>query len=408
MNRNEVKEFATLMKKEFPIYQNVDNLCYLDSAATSLKPKCVLDKMNEYYENYGVNIHRGVYRLSYQATDEYDKARQKVAKFINADFSEVVFTKNVSEALNDISIMLARNLNEGDEILSSYLEHHSSVLPWMIRAKEKNLKLTYIPLLEDGRLDVDNLEKYISNKTRIIAISYVSNVLGYKVDIKKVIEIAHKYNIIVIVDAAQAVAHFRIDVKDLDCDFLAFSGHKMFGPTGVGVLYGKKKLLKKLDPVYYGGDMNEEVYVDKVDIKDIPYRFEVGTPNIAEAIGLGAAIDFIEEIGFDKIEAHELALKTYIEERIKEIDGIDVYNKHFDSAILAFNVKGIHPHDASGFLDEDNICIRAGHHCAQLLTKWLNVNGTMRASFSIYNDFDDVDKLIECIKKIVSFFKEFN
>ena len=407
MERIEVKEFANLMKSYFPIYENVKDLCYLDSAATSLKPKCVLDKMDEYYSYYGVNIHRGVYKLSYDATYAYDKARENVAKFINADFKEVVFTKNVSEALNDISIMLAPSLNEGDEILSSFLEHHSSVLPWMIRAKEKNLKLTYIPLLEDGRVDIDNLEKYISKNTKVIALSYVSNVLGYIVDIKKVVEIAHKHNIIVIVDAAQAVCHHKIDVKELDCDFLCFSGHKMFGPTGVGVLYGKANILKKLSPVYYGGDMNEEVYVDKVDIKDIPYRFEVGTPNIAEVIGLSKAIDFINDIGFDKIEAHENAIKAYLEEKIKEVDGIEVYNKHFDSAILAFNVKGIHPHDASGFLDEDNICIRAGHHCAQLLTKWLGVNGTLRASFSIYNDFDDVDKLIECIKRIVAFFKSF-
>ena len=407
MERIEVKEFANLMKSYFPIYENVKDLCYLDSAATSLKPKCVLDKIDEYYSYYGVNIHRGVYKLSYDATYAYDKARENVAKFINADFKEVVFTKNVSEALNDISIMLAPSLNEGDEILSSFLEHHSSVLPWMIRAKEKNLKLTYIPLLEDGRVDIDNLEKYISKNTKVIALSYVSNVLGYIVDIKKVVDIAHKHNIIVIVDAAQAVCHHKIDVKELDCDFLCFSGHKMFGPTGVGVLYGKANILKKLSPVYYGGDMNEEVYVDKVDIKDIPYRFEVGTPNIAEVIGLSRAIDFINEIGFDKIEAHENAIKAYLEEKIKEVDGIEVYNKHFDSAILAFNVKGIHPHDASGFLDEDNICIRAGHHCAQLLTKWLGVNGTLRASFSIYNDFDDVDKLIECIKRIVAFFKSF-
>ena len=407
MERIEVKEFANLMKSYFPIYENVKDLCYLDSAATSLKPKCVLDKMDEYYSYYGVNIHRGVYKLSYDATYAYDKARENVAKFINADFKEIVFTKNVSEALNDISIMLAPSLNEGDEILSSYLEHHSSVLPWMIRAKEKNLKLSYIPLLEDGRVDIDNLEKYISKNTKVIALSYVSNVLGYIVDIKKVVDIAHKHNIIVIVDAAQAVCHHKIDVKELDCDFLCFSGHKMFGPTGVGVLYGKANILKKLSPVYYGGDMNEEVYVDKVDIKDIPYRFEVGTPNIAEVIGLSKAIDFINEIGFDKIEAHENAIKSYLEEKIKEVDGIEVYNKHFDSAILAFNVKGIHPHDASGFLDEDNICIRAGHHCAQLLTKWLGVNGTLRASFSIYNDFDDVDKLIECIKRIVAFFKSF-
>lgn len=408
MNRSEVKEFASCLKKNFPIFENNKDLCYLDSGATSLKPKCVLDKMNEYYANYGVNIHRGVYKLSYDATNAYDIAREKVAKFINAEFKEVVFTKNVSEALNDLSLMLKDSLNEGDEVLSSVLEHHSSVLPWLIRSKEKNLKLTYLPLTNANRLDVDKVEDYINPNTKIIAISYVSNVLGYKVDIKKVIDIAHKHGVLVIVDAAQAIQHFPIDVKDLDCDFLCFSGHKMFGPTGVGVLYGKKNLLKKLMPVYYGGDMNEEVYKDRVDIKDIPYRFEVGTPAIAEVIGLGAAVDFISNIGFDKIKAHDDAMSNYIEEKFRNLDGIDLYNDSFDEPILSFNVKGVHPHDASGFLDEDNICVRAGHHCAQLLTKHLGVNGTIRASFSIFNDFDDVDRLYDCVKKVIAFFKEFN
>ena len=408
MNRSEVKKFASDCKKYFPILTNNKDLCYLDSGATSLKPKCVLDKMNEYYENYGVNIHRGVYKLSYDATNAYDIAREKVAKFINADFNEVVFTKNVSESLNDLSLMLKDSLKAGDEVLTSVLEHHSSVLPWLIRSKEIGLKLTYLPLNDKNRLDIDKIEDYITPNTKIIALGYVSNVLGYKVDMKRIIEIAHKHNVLVIVDAAQAIQHFPIDVKELDCDFLCFSGHKMFGPMGVGVLYGQKKHLKKMMPVYYGGDMNEEVYQDRVDIKDIPYRFEVGTPAIAEVIGLGEAVDFISSIGYDKIIEHNQALCAYIEEKFRNIDGIELYNDSFDEAILSFNVKGVHPHDASSFLDEDNICVRAGHHCAQLLTKYLGLNGTVRASFSIFNDFDDVDKLADCVKKVIDFFKEFN
>lgn len=408
MNRSEVKKFASDCKKYFPILTNNKDLCYLDSGATSLKPKCVLDKMTEYYENYGVNIHRGVYKLSYDATNAYDIAREKVAKFINADFNEVVFTKNVSESLNDLSLMLKDSLKAGDEVLTSVLEHHSSVLPWLIRSKEIGLKLTYLPLNDKNRLDIDKIEDYINPNTKIIALGYVSNVLGYKVDMKRIIDIAHKHNVLVIVDAAQAIQHFPIDVKELDCDFLCFSGHKMFGPMGVGVLYGQKKHLKKMLPVYYGGDMNEEVYQDRVDIKDIPYRFEVGTPAIAEVIGLGVAVDFISSIGYDKIIEHNQALCAYIEEKFRNIDGIELYNDFFDEAILSFNVKGVHPHDASSFLDEDNICVRAGHHCAQLLTKYLGLNGTVRASFSIFNDFDDVDKLADCVKKVIDFFKEFN
>ena len=407
MTRDEVKNFAKLMKSYFPIYKNNPDLCYLDSGATSLKPQVVLDKMNEYYSTYGVNIHRGVYKLSYKATLEYDNAREKVASFINSKFEEVIFTKNVSEALNEAAIMLSRELNEEDEILSCFLEHHSSCLPWLIQAKEKNLKLKYIPLNEEGRVTVDALKNTITPKSKILAITLVSNVLGYKTEIEEFIKIAHEHNMIVVVDAAQAIQHYKIDVKALDCDFLAFSGHKMFGPTGIGVLYGKKKLLKKLTPVYYGGDMNEEVYLDDVDVKETPFGFEVGTPMIAEAIGLGRAIDFINEIGLDKIKAHDEAMVKYIKEKIKDVYGITVYNKDMDTPIISFNIDGVHPHDAASFFDEDGICLRAGHHCAQLLTKWLKVNGTLRASFYVYNDFDDVDKLINTIKKVVEFFKEF-
>lgn len=407
MDRDILKSKVNEIKKDFSFLNNNSNITYLDSGATSLKPTCVLDKMNEYYSLYGVNIHRGVYNASYKATLEYDNARKKVAKFINASQSEIVFTKNVTEALNVLCLMYSDLLNEGDEIISSYLEHHSSILPWQVIAKKKKLCLSYIPLNEDASLDSAKFEEMISEKTKVLVITYVSNVMGYKNDIKEFIRIAHEHNIIVIVDAAQAVQHLKIDVRDLDCDFLAFSGHKMMGPTGIGVLYGKKSLLKKLKPVFYGGDMNEEVYPYEVDIKEVPYCFESGTPPIAEAIGLGMAIDYIEKIGFEFINEHEKSLIEYIKESVKDIEGLTVYNINMDTPILSFNIDGVHPHDAASFFDESGICIRAGHHCAQLLTKFLECNGTLRASFYIYNDFDDVDRLVSVIKRVIEFFKEF-
>ncbi len=395
------------IKKEFPIFENNPDLVYLDSGATTLKPQCVLDKMNEYYTKYGVNIHRGVYKLSYMATDEYDKARETIAKFINADFKEVVFTKNVSESLNKICLMLENRLQENDEVITSELEHHSSVLPWMKACERKKAKLKYIPLNSEGRITVENFMKVLSDKTKVIALTLVSNVMGYLTPIKEIIKEARKKNIIVIVDAAQAVQHFPIDVKEMDCDFLAFSGHKILGPTGIGVLYGKKEILKTLNPVDYGGDMNEEVGLDFVQIKDIPFRFETGTPAIAEAIGLARAIEFVQEIGLENIHQYEQQLMKYALEKLNTIDGITIYNKTSDVGIISFNVDGVHPHDAASFFDEANICIRAGHHCAQLITKWLRCVGTLRASFYVYNTYEDIDKFVNVVKEVVTFFKQF-
>ena len=397
----------TAIKKEFPIYDNIPNLVYLDSGATALKPKRVLDKMNEYYSTYGVNIHRGVYSLSYQATDEYDKARDIVAKFINSEFKEVVFTKNVSDALNKICLMLENKLDKDDEVITSELEHHSSVLPWMKACERRKANLKYIPLNDEGRITVENFKKVLSNKTKVVAITLVSNVMGYLTPIKEIIDLAHEKGAIVIVDAAQAIQHFPIDVKQLNCDFLAFSGHKAMGPTGIGVLYGKKKILKQLQPIDFGGDMNEEVDLYNVEIKDIPFRFETGTPPIAEAIGLGKALEFINEIGLENIHKHERQLHTYALNKLEEIKGITIYNKTSDVGIISFNVDGVHPHDAATFFDEANICIRAGHHCAQLITKWLKCVGTLRASIYIYNTYEDIDKFVEVVKQTVDFFKQF-
>ena len=395
------------IREQFPIYENIPNLIYLDSGATALKPKCVLDKMNEYYSTYGVNIHRGVYSLSYQATDEYDKARQIVADFINSDFKEVVFTKNVSDALNKICLMLEHKLSTDDEVITSELEHHSSVLPWMKACERTNAKLKYVPLNEEGRITVENFKKVLTNKTKIIALTLVSNVMGYLTPIKEIIDLAHEQGAIVIVDAAQAIQHFPLDVKELNCDFLAFSGHKAMGPTGIGVFYGKKKILKELQPIDFGGDMNEEVDLFNVEIKDIPFRFETGTPPIAEAIGLGKALEFIKEIGLDNIEKHEKELHSYALSKLNDIEGITIYNKTSDVGIISFNVDGVHPHDAATFFDEANICLRAGHHCAQLITKWLKCVGTLRASFYIYNTYEDIDKFVEVVKQTTDFFKQF-
>lgn len=398
------------LRKDFKIYENNPNMVYLDTNATALKPSCVLDKMNEYYNNYGVNIHRGVYNLSYVATEEYDVARTKVKDFINAKRSEeVIFVRNCSEALNLIALTYGEQLlNEGDAIISSELEHHSSVLPWQVLAKKKNLDLRYIELTKDGRITVDAFKKVLDSKVKVVALNYYSNVMGYLTPLKEITKLAHEIGAIVIVDGAQAVAHVKVDVLDLDCDFFAFSGHKMMGPTGIGVLYGKYKLLKKISPLYYGGDMNEEVDKYSVEVKDAPWGFETGTPAIAEVIGLGKAIDYINSIGFDAIHEHTFKLYNYTMEKLNKIKGITIYNINPELPIISFNINDVHPHDAATIFDEAGVCLRAGHHCAQLLTKWLKVTGTLRGSFYIYNDYHDCDVFVQKVKDAVEFFEKFN
>lgn len=392
----------------FPMYKNHPNLVYLDTSATSLKPQVVLDKMNEYYSEYGVNIHRGVYELSYKATDEYDKARYKVADFINAKFQEIIFTRNVSSSLNFVSLSYGMNyIKENDEVITCELEHHSSVLPWQQLCKRKGTLLRYIKLDEEGRITIDEFKKVLNKNTKVVALTYVSNVMGYISPIKEIIKLAHEVGAIVIVDAAQAVPHMKVDVKDLDCDFLAFSGHKMFGPTGIGVLYGKEKILNSINPVEYGGDMNDDVFLDDVVPKELPYKFETGTPPIAEVIGLGKSIDFINEIGIENIEKHCRELHQYALSKLEKVDGLTIYNKTAEVAIISFNVNGVHPHDAITIFDEYNIAMRAGHHCAQLITKWLKCIGTLRASLYIYNDYNDIDKFVNVLKEVVEYFKQF-
>lgn len=395
------------IKKDFPVLKNNPDLVYLDTAATALKPQCVIDKTSEYYTKYGVNVNRGVYTLSYYATTEYEKTRTSTAKFLNAKEKEIVFTKGASNGLNMVALGFGMNyLNKGDEVITSELEHHSNVLPWMNVCQKKEAILKYLPLDSKGRITIEAFQKTITNKTKIVALTYISNVMGYITPIKEIIKIAHENNIIVVVDAAQAVPHLKIDVKDLDCDFLAFSAHKMMGPTGFGILYGKYKYLKMMEPVEYGGDMIDIVEKDHMITKDAPYKFETGTPPIAEAIAFKEAIKYLEQIGYEKIHQHEMALLNYAMAKLTKIKGVTIYNQDTDTGIIAFNIDKAHPHDAATIFDEHHVALRAGHHCAQLVIKWLECVGTLRACFYIYNDYQDIDKFIEAVKEAAKYFEE--
>lgn len=395
------------IKKDFPVLNNNPDLVYLDTGATALKPKCVIDKINEYYDKYGVNVNRGVYELSYEATTEYEETRTLTAKFLNAREKEIVFTKGASNGLNMVALGFGMDyIQEGDEIITTELEHHSNVLPWMNVAKKKNATLKYIELDSTGRITVEAFKKTITEKSKVLAITYVSNVMGYITPIKEIIKIAHEHNIIVVVDAAQAVPHMKVDVQDLDCDFLAFSAHKMFGPTGFGILFGKYKHLKKMSPIEYGGDMIDVVEKYEATTKDAPYKFETGTPPIAEAIAFKEAIKYIESIGYDRIHEHEQILLNYAREKLSKVEGITIYNPTAETAIITFNINKAHPHDAATIFDEYHVALRAGHHCAQLITKWLDCVATLRACIYVYNDYHDIDVFVEAVKAAVKYFEE--
>lgn len=395
------------IKKDFPVLNNNPDLVYLDTGATALKPKCVIDKINEYYDKYGVNVNRGVYELSYEATTEYEETRTLTAKFLNAREKEIVFTKGASNGLNMVALGFGMDyIQEGDEIITTELEHHSNVLPWMNVAKKKNATLKYIELDSTGRITVEAFKKTITEKSKVLAITYVSNVMGYITPIKEIIKIAHEHNIIVVVDAAQAVPHMKVDAQDLDCDFLAFSAHKMFGPTGFGILFGKYKYLKKMSPIEYGGDMIDVVEKYEATTKDAPYKFETGTPPIAEAIAFKEAIKYIESIGYDRIHEHEQILLNYAREKLSKVEGITIYNPTAETAIITFNINKAHPHDAATIFDEYHVALRAGHHCAQLITKWLDCVATLRACIYVYNDYHDIDVFVEAVKAAVKYFEE--
>ena len=396
------------LRNDFPVLRENKELAYLDNAAMALKPDCVINAVNNYYEHYGVNVHRGVYQLSYEATDMYEEARNTIASFINASFEEVVFTRGASQSLNLVASSYGlHNINPGDEVITTELEHHSSNMPWFNVCKVKGATLKYVPLDSEGRITIDAFKSVLSNKTKVVAITYVSNVMGYVTPIKEIIKLAHEVGAIVSLDGAQAVPHMNVDVKDLDCDFLSFSGHKLCGPTGIGVLYGKKELLDNMEPIEFGGDMADTVTKTSQTYKATPYKFEAGTPIIAGAIGLAEACKYLKNIGLDNIAKYEKSLRDKAVSLLKEIDGVTIYNPNAETGIIAFNIDGVHPHDAASVFDDHKVCIRAGHHCAQLITAWLNTIGTVRASFYFYNTEEDIKKFIEGVKSAKDFFSQF-
>jgi len=403
------------LRDDFPILKRKiggkNEVVYLDNAATTQKPLVVIKSIANYYMNNNSNIHRAVYDFAEESTRAYELTRHKVAKFINAKSpEEIIFTRNTTESLNLLAYSWGRrNIKEGDEILITELEHHSNIVPWQILAREMSAKLSYIGIDENGYLDLDYcFQRIESGKVKLVSISHMSNVLGTIVPIKRIIKSAHKYGIPVIVDGAQSVPHMPVDVQDLDCDFLAFSAHKMLGPTGVGILYGKRELMEKMDPFLAGGDMIKEVFKNETFYNDIPFRFEAGTPNIADVVGFGTSIDYLTEIGMDNIRKHEIELTDYALGCLSTIGLVTVYgpNKAEDrGGVISFNIGDIHPHDLATIMNKHGIAIRSGHHCAQVLMERLNVSSTSRASFYIYNTRKDVDRLIYALNDAKRIFR---
>ena len=393
-------------REDFSILNN--NLIYLDNSATTLKPKCVVDKMVDYYTKYTSNIHRGDYDNAHKTNEEYDKVRSIVKEFINArDEKEIVYTTGTTESLNMVVFGYYKNiLNSGDEVLISKAEHASNVLPWLVLEKEIGIKVKYIPLNEKYELTIDNLKNEITSKTKVISIAHISNVIGDIRDINTIGEICKNNNIDFVIDAAQSVSHYPVDVEKCSASFLAFSAHKMCGPTGVGVLYGKKELLDKMEPLKYGGGMNQSFESDNSYIlKEAPIKFEAGTPPIAEVIGMGEAIKYIMNIGVERIHKHEYSLKKYLVDELSKIDNIILYNKDSQSGIVTFNIDGVFPQDTSIYLNNYNIAIRAGNHCAKILKDDLNIKNTCRVSIYLYNTKEEIDKLIDVLKNSKDIFK---
>ncbi|ENQ3081104.1 cysteine desulfurase SufS [Bacillus sp. WLY-B-L8] len=397
------------IRKQFPILDqkvNGKQLVYFDSAATSQKPIQVIETLEHYYKEYNSNVHRGVHTLGTKATDAYEGAREKVRKFINAkSMEEIIFTRGTTTALNTVAASYGmENVKEGDEIVISYMEHHSNIIPWQQVAKKTGATLKYLPLQEDGTISLEDVRQTITPNTKIVSIMYVSNVLGTINPIKEIAEIAHQNGAIMVVDGAQSTPHMKVDVQDLNCDFYTLSAHKMCGPTGIGVLYGKKELLNNMEPIEFGGEMIDFVDLQESTWKELPWKFEAGTPIIANAIGLGSAIDFLEEIGLDNIEKHEHELAQYALERLSEVDGVTIYGPKKRAGLITFNIDEVHPHDVATVLDVEGIAVRAGHHCAQPLMKWLKASSTARASFYLYNTKEEIDTFVEALTKTKEYF----
>ena len=393
-------------RDDFPMIK--DDLIYLDNGATTFKPKCVLEAMNDYYENYSANAHRGDYSISYKVDVAYENARVKVAKFINAEIDEVVFTSGATESLNVIATGFFGNLlEEGDEIIISDAEHASNVLPWFRLANKLGAVIKYVPLDANLHVTLENIKSIVTPRSKVISLAGITNVVGDVRPIKEICKFAHQNNMFVVCDGAQSVPHTKTDVKDLDVDFLAFSGHKMCGPTGVGVLYGKKELLESVEPLSLGGGMNESFDSEKeIYLKELPQRLEAGTPNIAGVIGLGAAVDYLDKIGMDTISIYEQKLKKYMMDKLEKIPYIQIVNEEADSGIVAFNVEGIFSQDVAYYLNKYNICVRAGNHCAKILKKAIGVKNTIRVSLYFYNTIEEIDKFIELISDREKIMKE--
>ena len=392
------------IRKDFPMLDNKimqgHPLVYFDSAATSLKPKCVIEAMNDYYFNYNSNVHRGDYDIAAKADSTYEMAREKIASFINASNKEVIFTSGTTASLNLVALGYGlNNLKENDEIILNEAEHASNILPWYELADRLKLKIKFAPLHDKGQVTVDAIASTITENTKLISIAYVSNVLGSVNEVKEIIKLAHQKNIVVVVDAAQAVPHMKVDVKELDCDFLAYTAHKMCGPTGIGILYGKYDLLLKTSSISYGGGMNAKFdNCQNMLLKKPPYRFEGGTPAIAEVIGFARAIDYLNEIGMDNIHNYEKEIKEYAVKRLKELDNVIIYNDSNESGIITFNIKDVFCQDAGTFFNSKGIAVRSGHHCAKLLPNHLHVIGTVRASLYFYNTKEEIDIFVETCK----------
>ncbi len=399
------------IKKDFPLLEN-ENITYLDSGATTQKPIQVIKAVEEFYQKYNANPHRGAYSLSVEATEQYENTRTKIAKFINAKHrEEIIFSKNATESLNLIAYSYGLdNLKKDDEVVISIMEHHSNLVPWQKMTKQTGSKLNYMYINENYEITDEEIESKITDKTKIVGITHVSNVLGTINNVKKIIKYAHKKGAIVIVDASQSIPHMKIDVQDLDADFLVFSGHKMLAPLGIGVLYGKREILNKMTPFLMGGDMIEYVYEQDTTFAPLPNKFEAGTQNVEGVIGLGAAIDYIENLGYDKIQEIEHEVISYARQKLSKLDYLTLYttpNGENHSSVISFNIKGVHPHDVASILDSEGVCVRSGNHCAQPLMRFLGIDSTCRASFYIYNTKEDVDKLVKALDKAYSMFKNY-
>ncbi len=403
------------LRNDFPILKRTvrDNkpLVYLDNASTTQKPNQVIDSITDFYRNHNANIHRAVYALAEEATEAYEATRDKIANFINIkNRQEIIFVRGTTEAINLVAYAWGRpHIKEGDIIVTTEYEHHSNIVPWQLLTQEKGAKLEYIGMDDNGELILDDLDKYLATgKVKLVTFSLMSNVLGTITDVDKIIEKCKAAGVLTLIDAAQAVPHMKVDLEKLGCDFFAFSGHKMLGPTGIGVLWARKSVLETMSPFHGGGDMIREVHKYETTWNDLPYKFEAGTPNIADVVGFGAAIDYLTKIGMDNVREHEVELTKYAMEKLSEVKGIHIYGTKDISkrgGVISFNFAGVHPHDVAQIIDGEGIAVRSGHHCAQVLMERLNVAATSRASFYIYNTKEDIDALVSSLNKVAKVFK---